>query len=521
MATGRRNLKVQFFNDFTGGLNNNDSRQNLQPNETPDCQDVVFSNRGGFRTRNGYKSILEQTALNGGYIGGQFSAGTEVLWGFTDVGGMWTWDGTSYTAVTTADPLNSGVVIRSAVWGGKLYFANWLSNTTRYMKYWNGSAFAALTDTPNDNYTAPAGGNAPVARLIANHSGHMWWADTLEGGTRFRSRLRFSHPLQPEDFATDDYFDIEPDDQTDQITALFPFKDMLMVFKRRAVYVVYGYDRESFVVQKIAGVSGVSCQDVIDANAGVVYWWSIDGNVFAFNGVGIVPIGDRIKNIVNEGVVIVGCLTNRVTWVENQLWVSLNKTDNTRVMFVYDPSVGQNGAWTRFSFAVTSAFWWKPAASATRIVFTLANRGFVFQYGRNEQEFDEIGSTQQVVPAYYRMPWFSAQDTGLKKRWSRPTITAASNGQGTLIAEVFHDFEESTPERVLNQPLVPAVFPGMVWGDDWGDNWAGEGEIAFTFQRMPSLGRANAIQMRFRVAGSLNSWWVDSVAIPYLEKAYR
>jgi len=63
----------------------------------------------------------------------------------------------------------------------------------------------------------------------------MWWADTVEGGTRFRSRVRFSHPLQPRDFADADFFDIDPDDQSDQITALVPFKDHLLVFKRRSV----------------------------------------------------------------------------------------------------------------------------------------------------------------------------------------------------------------------------------------------------------------------------------------------
>lgn len=517
----RQNLRVQFFNDFTGGLNNNQSRQNLLPNETPDCQDVVFDNRGGFRTRNGYSDVLTQSVLDGGYIGGQFSAGTEVLWGITNVGGLWTWDETTFTAVTTANPLDAGVVVRSAVWGGNLYFANWLSAGTRIMRYWNGTAFVALTNTANNNYTAPVGDNAPVARLIANHSGHMWWADTLEGGTRHRSRIRFSHPLQPEDFAADDYFDIETDDQTDQITALFSFRDTLLVFKRRSIFAVYGYDRESFVVQKLAGVAGVSCQDVIDSNAGVVYWWSIDGNVYAFNGTGVVPIGDRIKNIVNDGVVVVGCLTNRITWVENQLWLSIRLTDGNRVLFVYDPSVGKSGAWTKFSFTPTSIFWWKPAASATKILFMLPDNGFVFRYGRNDKEFDNVGANNFVIPAYYRMAWFSALDTGLKKRWARPTVSAASNGQGSLIAEVYHDFEESVTERTLSVPLSPILYGGMEWGDDWGDDWSGSGSVAYTFSKLPSLGRSNALQILFRVSGSLNAWWIDSVAVPYLEKTYR
>jgi len=45
--------------------------------------------------------------------------------------------------------------------------------------------------------------------------------------------------------------------------------------------------------------------------------------------------------------------------------------------------------------------------------------------------------------------------------------------------------------------------------------------LVYEFERLSSLGRANAVQLKFRVTGNTNAWWIDSVAIPYLEKAYR
>ena len=66
----------------------------------------------------------------------------------------------------------------------------------------------------------------------SSHQGFMWVADTVESSVRNRSRVRWSHPLQPEDWASADYFDIDPDDESDQITALVPFRDMLLVFKQ-------------------------------------------------------------------------------------------------------------------------------------------------------------------------------------------------------------------------------------------------------------------------------------------------
>ena len=60
----------------------------------------------------------------------------------------------------------------------------------------------------------------------------------------------------------------------------------------------------------------------------------------------------------------------------------------------------------------------------------------------------------------------------------------------------------------------------MVWGDDWGSIWAGNDPV-YVFQRLGSMGRSHAIQLKFRVTDHASRWWVDSIAIPYLEKAYR
>lgn len=512
-------LKVAFFDNFTGGLNNHQSRQNLLPTESPDCLDVVFNNRGGFSTRRGYGTAVTQATLDGGYIGGQFSAGTDVVWGINNAGALWTWDGATFTNVTTTSPADSSRVVQGVSWDDRLYFSNWLNSGSLLMRFWNGTAFTTLTNTPNNNYTAPTQANAPLARLIAKHSNHMWWADTVESGTRFRSRVRFSHPFQPRDFASADFFDIEPDDQSDQITAIMPFKDQLLVFKRRAVFAIYGYDRDSFVVERIANSAGVSCQGAVTANAGTAYWWSIDGNVFAYNGRGVVPIGDRITGILNDGVVAVGCDTTRVMWADDQLWVSLRLNDLSRVMFVYDPSIGENGAWTRFSYAPTSMLWWKRSTGAPYVVFTQRLRGALYDLSSVTREQDNDRGTVTSVPAHYRTAWYTAKDTALKKRWRRPTVTVAANDDCVLNVQVYHDFNEASPNRTLTMPVARSVG-GMVWGDPWGTPWSGSDPV-YEFDRLGSPGRSNAIQFRFSMSDVSSRWWVDSFALPFYEKSYR
>lgn len=516
----RGGLKVQFFNDFSGGLNNNQQRQNLLLNETPDCLDVVFNARGGFTSRRGFRTTFSASELNGGYIGGQFSAGAEVLWGISNVGRLWTFDGATYTHQVTTNPADSSRVVRGVAWANRLYFSNWLNGGSLLMRYWTGSAFGALSNVANNNYSAPTGGNAPLARLIADHLGHMWWADTVESGTRYRSRVRFSHPLQPEDFASADYFDIEPDDQTNHITALVPFRNMLLVFKHRGVFAVYGFDRSSFVVERISTQAGAASPEAITTNSGIAYWWSTDGNVYAFNGQGVVPVGERIVNVVYDGTVLPAQGDHRVLWGENRLWVSLVTATGGRLLFMFDPAVGQNGAWTRFSYTPSSMFWWRRNNDGVNmIVFTQPGKGRVYDLGSASQEQDDDGGTVAPIDAYYKTAWFTAMDTSLMKRWRRPNVTVACNDDAVLRVDVYHDFNESNVVKQLELP-VAAQGGGMVWGNNWGTAWSGTDPV-YEFGRLSSLGRSHAVQLKFRMTSHASRWWVDSISVPYFEKAYR
>lgn len=527
MATAR--ARAQFFNDFTGGLNTQVQRQNLALNETPDCLNVDFSKRGGLVLRRGYRNVTTDANMSttAGYLVGQFSAGTDVVWGVSNVGRLWTWDGSAATHVATAITDSTAVsqdsspFVRGAAWGDKLYFANCRNATALVMRYWNGTAFTTLTNTANDNYTAPTSGNAPLARLIADHAGFMWWADTIESGTVYRSRLRFSHYLQPENWANADYFDIEPDDRTDRITALVPFKNVLLVFKQKAVFAVYGTSRDDFTVERIAASSGAVSQEAVSASAGVVYWWSADGNVFAYNGRGVLPIGNQVMiDLVRDGTIRPNA-DHRVCWAENRLYVSVVYPDGTtRYTYVYDPSVG-SGAWTKYDFGFTSMVWWRRASSANGIMFRIYNKAGIFDYNVASQQGDYDGTNTVTPSGYYRTSWFSASDTALLKRWKRLRVTASVGDAATLNADVFYDFDESTVRKTLQAAVDPSTGT-MLWGSGtWGTSlWAGV-NVVFGFERLPAAGRSHAVQFKFYFTNHVSPWTVDSFTLPYLEKGYR
>ena len=346
---------VLFLNDFTGGLNLTVQQQNIAPNETPACINVDFGARGGITLRTGWRRQVTDADLNGAQIVGPYTGGTttENLYIIDNDGKLCYTTGAvddfTTTATTVTDDLTA--TVRMAVYAGNAYLSNSRSAGVIVMKKLvHPATVTNLTNTANNNYAAPTSGNAPLARLIANHMGYMWWADTVEAGTRYRYRVRFSHFLQPENFADADYFDIDANSD-DEITALVPFGAALLVFKRRSVFAINGSSRDDFVPERITGVSGATTQEAISYNAGVCYWWSSDGNVFAYNGRGVIPLGERIRGAVFLNYVDAANADARVCWAGGRLYVSLVASSGTsRFLYVYDPSVGKNGAWTQYDF---------------------------------------------------------------------------------------------------------------------------------------------------------------------------
>lgn len=506
---------VVTFKDFTGGLNLSMERQDLRLNESPDCLDVDFDKRGGFITRKGYQNVT--TSADPSYLIGSFSFGTDLLYGISTAGRLWTWDGSTATHVAT-QLTDSAAFVKAVPWTSKLYFANASVGGTYVMKYWNGAAWTTLTNTANNNYSAPTGGNAPLARLITDHAGFMWWGDTTEAGTRYRSRIRFSHYLQPEDFAAADYFDIDPDDQTDQITALVPFKNMLMVFKKRSVWGVYGTSRTDFVVERLSATAGVWTQESACVSADKCYWWSPDGDMFTYDGQTVKSIGARLRQLVEEGELTAGA-DHIACWAEGHLYLSLVKSDASRVTFMFDPTIGREGCWTKYSFKFTSMVWWRKVAGTTGIMMTLSGKNGVFDFNWPGQEQDYDGTTTTPIAAYYTTAWYSADDPALIKRFRRMFLTAACKDAAQMNVGVYYDFDEATVRRTLTAQLA-ASTGGMVWGDAWGGSWNGV-EPVYLFDRLSSAGRCHAIKFKFYVTSHASRWWVDSFALPYYEKVYR
>jgi hypothetical protein len=396
------------------------------------------------------------------------------------------------------------------------------------VRSWDGTTLSNMGTTFNDEYTTPGTGNVPAARLIAVHQSYVWVADTLESATRYGTRVRFSHFNNAENWATDDYFDIDPYDSDDHITALVPFQNMLLVFKHRSVHAVYGYDRDTFVVERLVDNAGCATQEAISASAGVCYWVSHDGNVYAFNGKGVVPIGSRIASIFQRDLLTPGA-SHLALWTGEGLHVVLLLSDGSRRWFYYAPGVGSSGAWTEFMYGAAelrphSMVWWRKPTGAVEVLLTDSTQTRPLLFDDPDGVYDSLEeSTTTRINGWWVSHWMDGKKPMLRKRFRRGRLVAASGGSTALRVEVYRDYDENTVHKAFTVPIVSVADSGTQWGDDWGDIvWASDNET-YSFERLSSSGACYAIAYRICPCPSAapDVWWVDSLTVPFKTKQFK
>ena len=385
----------------------------------------------------------------------------------------------------------------------------------------------------------------PLARLVTQHNGYMWVADTVESSTRFPHRVRFSHLQQPEDWATADYFDVDPDDDGSPITALVPFKDHLLIFKKDSLWACYGYSKDDFFVERITPVTGVNDPRAVTVNSGVCYWFNSDGQVMAYNGRSVAPLTDSLRWWSDIGKIQHGG-DHVLMWTDARLFLSLEAgagQSSARWLFVYDPTIK---ALTRYDKVVDDMFHWIRLDDDADPLFLFADDRNMYRFDRSYEvdtdtpdfiadvtgdpildvtgdplrSVDIQSVSSRRIEGYYRTAWITAGETATKKRWKRPRVTAAASGDTTILVEIYHNFFESRLTKTT-EILIDAEDAGtwgtMSWGGTWGD---GEGET-YEFARITSAGSGHAVQFLFKSIDNPGRWWVDSVAVPFRRKEVR
>jgi len=516
--------EVSYLRKFDGGLNLTDQTQSLLPEQSPDCLNVDFGVRKGFVLRGGFRHQETDAKLDGArFLAEAADSGSVLL--HSAAGDLLDWDGATLTD-TTETVTEYDKRVRMATHNGLSYFANGRFTADQpaniVMNKWDGTTFTALGNSWDEDHVSPSGSNMPKASYIQQWRGYMWVASTYESSASYTNRLRFSHLQFPESWSVDDYFDIgDSQGSVEPITGLVAFQDKLVIFKKGEVWMLSGDDPDNFVLNPITHASGTCTCGAADGNSGVLYWFSTDGQLMAYNGEGVVSLSQPIQYWSDIGKIQHGG-AHRLMWSDGRLWLSLEAgpaSTEDRLMFIWSPSAK---AFTRYDREVSDMIFWKKIGSDADPLFLELNDENLYRYDQTyEYDSDDVDAIKRI-DGYYRTAWVNEGETATKKRWKRPRVTAAATAAATIQLEVFHDMQDLDPARQIQFAITPAesasVWDTMVWDTD---EWAGNSEETYVFQRTPSVGSAYAVSFKFSSTDNEGRWWVDSIAIPFRRKSVR
>lgn len=516
--------EVSYMNSFDGGLNLTDQTQSLLPNQSPDCLNVDFGIRKGFMLRGGFRHQETDERFNGAHFLGFAEDNDYVLLCSAD-GDLLRWNG--------ADLVDTGVAVteassrtRMADHNGSAYIANGRFGGTNpsdiVMNRWDGQNLVALGDEWDENHVVPSGSNMPKAMFVNQWRGYMWAANTFEDGVHHTNRLRFSHLQFPESWSKDDYFDIGDSlGSIDPIMGVHPFRDQLFIFKKGEVWVLSGDEPDNFALNPLTISSGTCSCGASDSSSGILYWFSTDGRLMAYNGTGITVLSQPIQYWSDVGRIQQGG-AHRLMWADGRLWLSLEAgpaAQQERFLFIWSPAAK---AFTLYDRQVRDMIFWKKIGFDADPLFLDLGSDDIFRYDQS-YETDSSGDNPSIrIDGHYRTAWVSEGETATKKRWKRPRVTAAATESATIQLEVFHDMQDLDPKRQVSFPILPDTatsrWDSMVWDSDV---WAGLKEETYAFKRTPSAGSAHTVSFKFSSTDNVGRWWVDSIAVPFRRKQVR
>lgn len=560
------------LSDFRGGLNLRRDQLQIQATESPEMENIALDVEGGIRTRFGFQRVNDVDIVDPDVVDWdpqrawvhQLADGTDSIYIAND--------GTVLYSDAGADFADLGAAVAAtphladfAVWGDDLYIA--AGRTLSAKRRRNLAAVSTLTNagvgTWNDDYETPVHDVFPRAELVCAHAGYLFVANTQEDATLFPNRLRWSHPLSPDDWATDDYMDIN--DGGSKITALISFQDHLLIFKPDSIWALYGYDIDTWQLVRKSNTNGAISPLAVTRSEGAAFWYSPSerGAIFSYTGeqpdeIGY-PIRPALQDLITHDAV---CLS----WIGRKLWASLpwqlgvGAVANPSDMLVWDPTLSETGAWMRYTSAEGTVCPFiggsnidslvKPMGVLTNAetpcivyleaiddmavdrVWTYAVLGGML----DEEEIIVVTDGDEDIemsgmPAntpfntVYRTSWINADWPTRRKSWRRPDfICVVGEADYQLRVESFRDYNHITPSRA-GIVDVTGGGAGAQWGEfEWGDGtlWGQGGSTdGSVIRRMSSFGLARAIQIRIAGLTPGARWGVNGIVAKVVMRRFR
>lgn len=542
--------------DFTGGLNLRADVFNIGKNESPDLLNVDIDPRGGVAMRAGSEEMNTRSLTGSSYEPHRLyhwrrsSPNQQLLFAFNNKVHFAT--ETDFTDLNITTSNSHGAEF--AQWIGEtdyLYIAAGES-TTSYK--WDGSTATALSDPAPSNWAddllSPTTGYMPKAEHIAEHVDRIWVAQTEENGVGHPDRVRWSHPLFPEAWRENDFIDVVGGGSG--IRALVPFSNHILVFKDHAVFAIYGYNEATFQLVPITRELGTYSSKTVAVSEQAVYFFSWPDGLFAYDGTRIQDVFAPLRPLIERNEINRAALDSvHVNWMTRRIFLSMPIGNDPIVIedyddtsgdgatyddfdlkydglerpiaatstFVYDPSVGKNGAWTRYSlangYALVCGVDYTTPLGVNAGYFTSPVNDYVMRFN-DTLATDDIEEVATNFESFYTAAWQDLGQPQAKKFWRAPEFIVTNRNESyALNVNVFHDWNTLTSNRTFNLSYSSSSDLSSPFNvDQWTELYGSE------VVRGDTLGSARSVQVRFGSSGGVK-WGVNGIVYRYSFRKVR
>jgi len=517
--------KLTMLEDFSGGLNLRSDQFNLGPNESPNMLNVDVDPRGGIKMRLGVDKRnstvlpervtgLGQYTPDGGTARVICSHGTTVAESsandFTTLNGVSVTDGNRLYGQTTND---------------KFYGVSGDASSFVY----DGTTASNLASNVNGS-----AGNYPIAKYTCHWNNHAWVAHSKEGGTAYPNRVRWSKIDDPETWFDYDYVDVNVGERGDELSALVPFADRLIVFKTNSVHALYGYDSLTFQLVPLSqDVGSVAMSSPVSTPYGVFFWYDRQG-VWMYDGEKFVWVFEKLQPAIDDGRLQFNN-PPQLAWFKNRLYVSVDWDDaggavTHRRVLIFDPTLG---AWTMTDIDANALLTFAPPGAQQDLLGACyTNSGRVIEMEQDLQS-DFYGTATSHIDSSYTTSWLVGKNPIVKKRWGKPRIVVSSDATVAMSAKLYTDYDTANFKKAMTFGVQTSASSGGTWAASAGptggtgvygtSTWASEPNTDVTnIERLPTLGTAKAIQLKVEGPTSVDeAWEVNAMAFTYIHRRLR
>jgi hypothetical protein len=530
-------LNIAELSDFTGGLNFRADQFQLSTFESPDMLNVEIDPRGGIFSRGGMHQ-LNPTEISGTWEPHRLyslqSSNPAILLA-NDVNAYWStggdftklqWD----NAGTPTDVASTGPDgCCMAQWGDLMYISGGASNGAGGYTWKTGDTYAARLTASGTNPHAwqstpePNEFKIPSANHLMVHANKMFAAHTNEAGTEYKNRIRWSLENVPFNWNSNHYIDLNGGG--DGITGMAVVSGQLIIFKPNAIYVLFGYDTDSFQVVELTTTLGVLSHESICNTEEGVYFYSHNNGLYYYNGSSLTYLFDNLKPAIELNYINPTAHEKlNVSFIGRRVWIAApfsrdSTVSEPTVNFVFDPSI-RNGVYTQFQtadgFGLTAGTNWSDSSNNDYRLLCHPTKGYILKVDLYDEEQDNIDGTPAPFVSYYKTRWFDGGTYLQKKMFRRPDFVIKESAlPQNITVKVYHDFTEGegNEAKVFDIVQTPPAT-GLIWGSGfWGEEWS-SGAISSTVKTGRNLGLARAVQLEF-IGPPAQLWGVNSIGYKY------